>query len=228
MWDWIIHIDKELFLILNGMHHPFFDSFFSLFGSKEYWVPFYLVLLFTIIKQYRAQAILIIFALIITITLSDQFSSLLKINIGRLRPTHDPSLEGWVHHTFVGLGGNFGFVSAHAANAFALTVFLTKLSGEKSIAILMTIWALLTAYSRIYVGVHFPLDVICGGIMGALLGWSVFKVLILIDKRFFRKEISNNGIWNDKQKMLIASTLALMCVILLVFSFLMVKHELVQ
>ncbi len=227
MWDWIIHIDKEFFLLLNGMNHPFFDSFFSLFGSKEFWVPFYLVLLFVIIKQHRAQAVLIIVALILTITLSDQFSNFLKINIARLRPSHDPSLDGLVHNTFLGQGGNFGFVSAHAANAFALTVFVAKLSKSKSIALIMLVWALFTAYSRIYVGVHFPLDVVCGGIMGALLGWSVFKILIFSDTRFFKKEIAKNGVWNLNQIRLIGWSLTFMWMVLLIFSYLMVKHEIV-
>lgn len=227
-FEWINHADIAFFLWLNGQHKPFLDGFYSLFTSKELWFPFYLVLLLLFIKKYRRQAFWVILLLVIAIVLADQFSNLFKHGIERLRPSHEPALAGKVHNTFVGRGGQFGFVSGHAANAFALTVFLGKLVRRRAVWLLMVAWALLTVYSRIYVGVHYPLDVICGGTMGTLIGWGMYRLLILLDTRFFRKEISKNNHWTSKQYMVIVWALLMITVTATVVSYLLLKYHLIS
>lgn len=142
-------------------------------SEKWLWVPFYLFFFYLVWKKYKKQTWVIIIAVAILITLTDQVHlHLFKNMFERFRPTHDPTIQDFVHTVNNYRGGEFGFVSGHAANSFAIATFLSVLIGVKYryFTPLVIFWAALIAYSRIYLGVHFPADIICGAILGSVFG----------------------------------------------------------
>ncbi len=175
--------DTEFFLFINGKHNAFFDVIMYWASDKLFWIPFYAVLLFFLIKIYKKFSAYILLAIGITITLSDQIASgLIKKTVIRLRPSHEPSLVPFIHLSKAGPGGMYGFVSSHSANAFGLLIFLFLLlpSKYKWLKFVLLFWAILVSYSRIYNGVHYPSDVIGGAIVGILSGlttWAIFKII---------------------------------------------------
>ncbi len=180
----IIEWDKELFLFFNGFHNNYWDTIMLMITRKETWLPFYLVIIYYFVKNYRKKTWLIVLILIITIAASDQISVLIKETIHRLRPVHDPVI-GALAHNVLRKGGMYGFVSSHAANTFAIFVFTSRIFKNRWYSFLLFVWAIVVSYSRIYSGVHYPLDVIGGAIIGWGAGYVFFKVLLFIENRFF-------------------------------------------
>lgn len=181
------HADSQLFLFLNGKHTAFFDVFMYWMSDKLVWIPFYIVLLFFVVKYYKKKTIYILFLVALLITLSDQISTNVIKNylVQRLRPCHNPELIDRIHLVTGSCGGQFGFVSSHASNTFALAIFLGFLLKKrvKYLHIIILGWAVIVSYSRIYNGVHYPGDVIGGALLGFLLGCSFCKTYIYIDNK---------------------------------------------
>jgi undecaprenyl-diphosphatase len=180
----ILELDTSLFLFLNSYHSNFWDTIMLMITRKEPWFPFYAVLVYFVIKNYRSKSWLIILFIGITILLSDQISVILKENIQRFRPVHNPEIEHLVHNV-LRKGSLYGFVSSHAANVFAVFVFTTRLFRNRAFWMLMLFWAVIVSYSRIYSGVHYPLDIIFGGLLGWLIGYGTFKLMMIIEFRYF-------------------------------------------
>lgn len=180
----IIDTDKSIFFFLNGMHSPYWDVVMALFTRTESWLLFYATLIFFIIRKYRMKSILILLMIALCIVVSDQFSGLIKDLVQRLRPTHDPSMEGLVHNV-LSKGGLYGYFSSHAANTFSVAVFTSFLFSNRAYTILIFIWAVTVSYTRIYLGVHFPFDVLTGIIVGSAIGYGLFRLMIYLDRRFF-------------------------------------------
>jgi undecaprenyl-diphosphatase len=187
-------LDTRLVLWLNGHHTAFFDPVMYWVSSKLFWAPFYLFIILLIIIGYKKRSWLIFVGVGLLITLSDQLSShLIKNTVRRLRPSHAPALEGLVHLSKAGAGGLYGFVSGHATNSFALFVFLSLVldSRFKWLKYVLACWAVLICYSRVYVGVHYPGDLLCGALLGSLIGYFV---------AFLYKWVARPGVlWDDKQ-----------------------------
>lgn len=196
LFDWLNTIDTDLFLSLNGRHSAFFDSFFTYFTAKETWYPFYILLMLVILHKYKMKGIWVLLFVIITIVLSDQLSVFIKELVERLRPSHEPGISQKINLP-TGKGGKYGFVSSHAANSFALAVFIGLVAQSKRFWGVALLWALLTAYSRIYVGVHYPFDVLAGGLLGAGIAWGMFSLLKLFDDHFLRKKVQLAGHWES-------------------------------
>jgi undecaprenyl-diphosphatase len=174
----LLNLDQSLFLIINGWHNSFMDPVMFSISSTIVWIPVYLVFLYFVFKTYGKQGWYILLLVAITIALVDQGTvHLFKNTFQRLRPSHEPSLEGLVHIVNNYKGGDYGFVSSHAANNFALVTFLGFFlrKSYKWLFPVMLAWAALIAYSRMYLGVHYPGDVLCGGLYGALVGYLVAR-----------------------------------------------------
>lgn len=178
--DW----DKSAFLYLNGYHNGLMDYVMTLFTFTPTWLLFYGVTLYIIIRKYGRKSIPIIISLALIILLADQISGLLKHSIMRLRPSNDPAMIP-LTHIFYKSGGLYGFVSAHAANAFSFAIFSSLLFRSKAYTVFIFPWAFLIAYTRIYLGVHYPGDILGGALLGSFIGWGVFKLLVIIENRVF-------------------------------------------
>lgn len=180
----ILEFDSELFLFLNSFHSSFWDTIMLMVTRKETWLPFYLVILFFILKNYKSKWWLIFIFLALTILLSDQLSVLLKETIQRFRPSHNPEINHLVHNV-IGKGGLYGFVSSHAANSFAFFIFTSRVFRNRGYWLLLLVWALLVSYSRIYTGVHYPFDILGGAILGWLIATVTYKLLMFFEIYFF-------------------------------------------
>ena len=190
MIEFLNILDKNLLLEINSYNCPIVDLIMYLFSDKFFLIPLYAFLIFIIIRKYKKESILIFIMIALLITLTDQISSnLIKNSVQRLRPSHEPSLEGLLHFVNDYKGGDYGFVSSHAANTFGLAVFITLLlkSKIKWIGYVMFTYAFIVSYSRIYLGVHYPSDVIVAAFIGILMGWLIFKFYFVFLKIKFYK-----------------------------------------
>jgi undecaprenyl-diphosphatase len=174
--------DKDLLLFLNGMHSPLWDYSMTLFTLTPVWLLFYATIIAIIIKKHGKKSLFIFVAVALMILCADQLSGILKHTVQRLRPSNDPSLSMLVH-VFFKKGGEFGFVSAHAANTFAMATFTSLLFRNSKYSLYIFPWAMIISYSRIYLGVHYPGDVICGAILGIVVGIGIFKLMNYAESR---------------------------------------------
>jgi undecaprenyl-diphosphatase len=124
--------------------------------------------------------------IILAATLADQISVLIKNLVLRLRPCHEPSLEGLVHLVKGECGGMYSFVSSHATNSFNVALISLLFIRKRWFTISIILWASVVGYSRIYLGVHYPGDVICGSLLGALIGWSIYSLYVLTDNKILQ------------------------------------------
>lgn len=190
MIDRLISFDQQIFLFLNGMHSPFFDFIMYWLSDKLIWIPLYIWLLYWMIKDNRSKAWLVILSVIILVTLSDQISVHLFKNVFmRLRPCHEPGLEGLVRILNNECGGQFGFISSHACNTGGVALFSGMMLRKRFrwLLPLMIIWSALVSYSRIYLGVHYPGDVITGIVTGASIGYLVFLFFTFVEKKILKQ-----------------------------------------
>lgn len=185
--DRVLAADRSAFLAINGAHSDAADAFFWYVSDLRLWVPVYLLFLVVLQRRWGWRGLLwsvpVIAAMIL---LSDTGSVLLfKNTVHRLRPTHTPDLQAMVHTVNGYTGGEFGFVSSHAANHFAIAVFMMGVFQRrpKWMPVTLALWASLISYSRIYLGVHFPGDVIAGALYGALVGMLAFRSFVFIHQR---------------------------------------------
>ena len=187
MIEYLEAIDDKLFAFLNGRHSEFFDRVMWFVSGIPQWIPLYLLILGWIIYKFRRKSLLIILALALLITLSDQISVQIKMAVDRLRPCQDPDIRDWVHLVKDHCGGMFGFVSSHAANSFAFAVFTSLLLKNRYYVIFILLWASVVSYSRIYLGVHYPGDVLCGALLGVMLAFLVYLVIQGGERKFLRR-----------------------------------------
>lgn len=187
MLEEIVRLDKELFLFLNGLGNPTWDGFWMFVTHKLSSIPVYLILLVLAYKQLGLRKTLVVLAAVaILILVTDQLANFFKYGVQRLRPCYDPEVNGFMRLVKTSCGGKFGYFSAHAANSFAIASFFTLLlrSNFKYIGFLLFFWATIVAYSRIYIGVHFPLDVFTGSVIGLGMSWLFAKLYIFALHKF--------------------------------------------
>ncbi|WP_299757099.1 phosphatase PAP2 family protein [uncultured Pontibacter sp.] len=179
-------LDKDVFVYLNNMHSPFWDAVMVFVSEKLVWIPFYVGLIGYLIWRYRRQSIPMLLLVVIAIGLADFIASgLMKPYFMRLRPCHDPTLSELIN-IVEGCGGKYGFISSHAANTFALAVFFNLILSDRYLIfkVVLVAWAVVVTYSRIYLGVHFPADVMLGALLGAVLAFIASLVYRHSIKRY--------------------------------------------
>ncbi|MDD3200503.1 MAG: phosphatase PAP2 family protein [Bacteroidales bacterium] len=168
--EWFINFDRELFLILNGLHSVFCDPVMIFLSKIWVWAPLYIaIFVWIFIKKKWKVGLIMLITVIIAFALSDQISVLIKNSIGRLRPCEDPVI-GTLAHVIEKRGSLYGFVSGHAANTFCFALLTSIFVGKPAFSYSIFAWATLVSYSRIYVGKHFPADIIGGILLGLLIG----------------------------------------------------------
>lgn len=182
-------LDKTIFLFLNSLNSPFMDRVMWAVSGKFTWLPLYVFMLVLIGMKWRKKMLIIIPLIALAITITDQVSvHAFKEVFERLRPCHEPALQGLVHLVNEKCGGQYGFVSSHAANSFAAAVLSLLLIRKKWFSILILIWAVTVGYSRIYLGVHYPGDVIGGAVVGIITGWMIYLLYRWLDKKYLIKK----------------------------------------
>lgn len=191
MIDRIIEFDKHLMLLLNGWHSPFFDFLMPVITNKYTGIPIYLAILVILFRKVDMKKLLIaVAAILVTFALCDSLSvALFKETFQRLRPGWDPQIMDQVRMLEY-KGGQYGFVSSHAANLFGLATITSLLIKNRIYTALIFFWAALVGYSRIYVGKHFPADVVCGAIFGMIVGYLVYKGTIWLCDYFRKRRCS--------------------------------------
>ncbi len=185
MVNWLVAIDTQLFLFLNGLHTPFLDPIMVFFSGKITWLPLYLIIIFFMYKQFGWRLLWPLLGVALVVVLADQTSVHLFKNVfERLRPCHNPDIKEMVHLAASRCGGKFGFVSSHAANTFGVATFLALLFKRRWFTVSILLWAAIVSYSRIYLGVHYPGDVLSGGLLGYICGIAVWNLYYGLNATF--------------------------------------------
>lgn len=223
MLEKILDYERELFFMLNGSDSIFLDHFMWLFSGKVVWLPlaFFILLVLTYKVNWR-ESILVLLAIVLVVTLCDQFAShLFKPMFMRFRPTHHPDFMNEVQTVFGYRGGKYGFISSHAANAFGFAMFMTLLFRFKPLfTTFIFVWAILTAYTRIYLGVHFISDIVPGALIGLLFGYLVYilysKVRVMIIGRGGREVPPISEVYPIRRQRLIVIAIIVTVVIMMI------------
>ncbi|MCG8411171.1 MAG: phosphatase PAP2 family protein [Bacteroidales bacterium] len=185
MLEYLNQLDTTIFKFINGIHSPVWDEIMWWISGTKSWIPLYIVIIGFIVYKFRWRALISLICIALVVTLADQISvKAFKEVFERLRPCHNPSLQSIVHLVHNKCGGQYGFVSSHAANTFAIAVFLSKLFNKKGFTWFILIWALVVSYSRIYLGVHYPFDILCGAILGSIIGYLVYSLHQVLQRNF--------------------------------------------
>jgi undecaprenyl-diphosphatase len=184
MLEFLDHIDRNLFLFLNGLNSPFWDQVMWWISDRLIWLPLYLLITGWLIYRFKWKVVIILVMVALLITLSDQSSvHLFKEVFKRLRPCHEPEISGLVHLVKGHCGGKYGFISSHAANTFAIATFTLLIIRSKYYSIFIIFWATLVSYSRIYLGIHYPGDVLVGALYGFLIGVLIYRLFLFAEKK---------------------------------------------
>ena len=186
MVDQLIQYDKEVFLFLNNLGTPIWDKFWLVVTNKLTFIPLYALLLYFIYRKLGVKTMLLLILVIVAmITFTDQVTNLFKDGFERLRPCREEGVKEFMRFVAPRCG-KYGFFSGHSSNTMAVAVFAGLLLKPyyKNIIFLLLFWSAIVAYSRIYVGVHYPLDIICGMLFGAIAGFGFYKLQLFLIKRF--------------------------------------------
>lgn len=196
MLEILTKLDTEVFLFLHSIHTPWLDGFMMAFSGRFVWIPLYMALTVLIYKTFGNRlGLLFIAAIGVAITLSDQTcATVIRPIVERLRPSNTLNpLSEFVTVVDGYRGGSYGFPSCHAANSFALATFVSLLLRRKRLSWFMFIWATLNSYSRIYLGVHYPGDLIAGAVIGSTFAAACYYAASRVDSSARRRSLMDMG-----------------------------------
>jgi len=219
MLEFLIDIDAQALLAVNGLHDAFQDALWWLVTSKWSSLLLLLALFWVLLRQNRRHALLMLAMIALTVLIADQMSSgLIKQLVQRLRPTHDPALESAIHVINGYRGGMYGFVSSHASNFVASSTIMALVMRHRAVTLSLTVWTLMQCYSRVYLGVHYPGDIMGGILIGLLSGGLVWGMMCWIQRRWNVPR----GHYTGSDAAIMASSIALTILILLTIAFIQV------
>jgi len=227
IFESLVTWDKSLFLTLNGLHTTWMDHFMCLMSETVVWLPFFLFFLIFLIRNNQSKSLWLILTFALLITFTDQIASgVFKPLVERLRPTHDPSLANLVHIVNNYKGGSYGFFSSHSANVFAFAGLSLLLIRNWVYSVCILLWATLISYSRIYLGVHFPLDILTGAVFGLLSSVGFYYLYNSLNKvksvkhasKDRRRRKTTDG-FSQNQVVQLNSILAIVLVVCLLTSY---------
>ncbi|MBN2662609.1 MAG: phosphatase PAP2 family protein [Bacteroidales bacterium] len=203
MLEKILEIDTQLFTKINSWNSTFFDTVMSAISGKLFWLPFFIFIVFLFFKKDKKKSLFVLFFLIFAVGLADYLSvHAFKEVFKRLRPCHNPDIANFVHLIKGHCGGKYGFVSSHAANFFSIAMFSSLYIQKKWFYFLSFTIALFVAYSRVYLGVHYPSDVFGGALLGMLIAFIVYKIstkIYINARNNFNIRNSRNN-WRNNRK----------------------------
>lgn len=181
----LVQVDRNIFLAINGAHDSVVDFVMFWATDKWIWIPFYIWILYILIKNFGNRTLILMLMIAVMITISDQTSVFIKDTVQRLRPCHDSYFNGIIHLVDNNCGGMYSFVSSHASNTMTFTMFITGIlpSAQRWLKIEMFAYLFLVSYSRIYLGAHYPGDILAGWLLGAIIG----GLGILVYRKLFSK-----------------------------------------
>ena len=190
MIEKILLYERDAFFALNGSDSAFLDRFMWLYTGKEVWLPLAILIIGVLVyKKNWRESLLIILAIALVVLLCDQFAShVCKPLFTRFRPTHHPDFMEQVKTVFNYRGGLYGFISSHAANAFGFATLMALIMKNRWFGWTIFLWAALTAYTRIYLGVHFISDVVPGMVVGTLFGYVVYRLYLFVRSKWLPVE----------------------------------------
>lgn len=188
MLETLLELDRDVFLWLNNLGSETFDPLWLLITRMTSWIPVFAIILYLTFKRLGwRHALLIIICITLLLLLTDQATNLFKYSFKRFRPSSDPALEGLMRA--VQSRKSFSFISGHASNSMAVSFFLYHvLKPYLKYMGFFFIWPLVFAYSRIYLGLHYPGDILCGYLFGIFTGWLLLRLYAYLRNRFFPEE----------------------------------------
>lgn len=176
----LIHFDKQLLLAVNGSDSLFLDYLVLILTNAKTWIPLYLGLFYVVVQTHRKhwkEIFFILAAAGLCVLLAGTIDDMIvKPLVARWRPTHDPEIGALVDVVNGYRGGNYGFFSAHASNTFSIALFFSLLMRHRPFVVFMVTWSLVNCWTRLYLGVHYPGDILVGLCWGAIVGYSVYRL----------------------------------------------------
>ena len=221
MVEKILIYERDAFFALNGSDSAFLDRFMWIFTGKAIWLPLaFLILLVLIYKKNWRESLLILLAIVLVVTPCDQFAShVCKPVFTRFRPTHHPDFMDQVKTVFGYRGGLYGFISSHAANAFGFATLMALIMRDKLFGWTIFFWAVLTAYTRVYLGVHFISDIVPGAISGVFFGYLVYRLYSFSRSKLLPVQVNNGELLYSKKRIrLIVYAIYVTILIIIVFN----------
>lgn len=186
----LIQWDKDLLVSLNAHHSEFWDGFMWMATDEISWLLFFATLLYAIYKKKGKEVFLVVLSIALTVIICDQVAGIFKDWIARPRPSREPDIMNSLHIVNSYRGGKFGFFSSHAANTFGIAMLLSLIMRHWFLTTILFLWAALESYSRIYLGVHYPLDILTGMLFGLLTGFGVYKLHGYFAKKFIFESLT--------------------------------------